>query len=109
MTRRMRRTVWIAATGVQRKPEIRLTATRVKAGDIVFLNGSGFTPERSALSHLLKPDRTEYNPLRLRINSQGELVHKIDTVMLEIGTFEVWIEDEASKAMSNRVRFTTFE
>ena len=93
----------------QRKPEIRLTATRVKLGDIIDLSGSGFTPERSALSHLLKPDGTEYNPLRLRINAQGNLVHKIDTVMLEIGMFEVWIEDETSKVVSNRVRFTTLE
>jgi hypothetical protein len=91
------------------KPQIRLTATRARLGDIIDLNGVGFTPERSALSHLLKPDGTEYNPLRLRINAKGELVHKIDTVMLDVGVFEVWIEDEASKVPSNRVRFTTHE
>jgi len=97
------------STRAQRKPEIKLTATRVKLGDVFYMNGTGFTPEGSALSHLLKPDGTEYNPLRLRINAKGELVHKIDTVMLDVGMFVVWIEDEGSHVTSNRVRFTTEE
>jgi len=57
------------------------------------------------LSHLLKPNGMEYNPLRLRANARGELVHKIDTVMLDIGTFEAWVEDEDAKVVSNRVQF----
>jgi hypothetical protein len=89
----------------QRKPEISLSTARVKSGGLVMLNGTGFTPDRPALSHLRKPDGTEYNPLRLRANVRGELVHKIDTVMLDIGTFEVWVEDEDAKGVSNRVQF----
>jgi hypothetical protein len=79
---------------------------RVKSGDQVMLTGTGFTANRSAMSHLLRPDDTEYNPLRLRINERGELSHKIDTVMLGLGTFETWVEDEASRAVSNRTEFT---
>ena len=94
---------------VQKKPEISLSTNRIKSGGLVWLNGTGFTPERPLLSHLLKPDGTEYNPLRLRSNERGELVHKLDTVMLDIGLFEVWVEDEASKALSNRVKFTVVE
>ena len=71
-----------------------------------MLTGAGFTANRSAMSHLLKPDETEYNPLRLRINEQGEISHKIDTVMLGLGTFEAWVEDEASQVVSNRAQFT---
>jgi len=93
----------------QQKPEIRLSATSAKLGEVINLSGAGFTPERSALSHLLKPDGTEYNPLRMRINASGELVHKIDTVMLEVGVYEVWIVDETTGAVSNRIRFTTTE
>lgn len=89
----------------QRKPEITVSPSRVKSGELAILNGTGFTPDRPVLSHLRKPDGTEYNPLRLRANARGELVHKIDTVMLDIGTFEAWIEDEDAKAVSNRVQF----
>jgi hypothetical protein len=90
----------------QKKPEISISASRVKSGDLVMLNGTGFTPDRPVLSHLLRPDGTEYNPLRLRSNAKGELVHKIDTVMLDIGAFEAWVEDEDAKVVSNRVKFS---
>jgi hypothetical protein len=59
-----------------------------------------------ALAHLLRPDGSEYNLLRLRIDARGEFSHKIDTTMLDIGTFTVWVEDEPSKTVSNRIRFT---
>src|SRR5436190_11097558 len=93
------------ALGAQKKPEISVSPSRVKSGDLVMLNGTGFTPDRPVLSHLRKPNGMEYNPLRLRANARGELVHKIDTVMLDIGTFEAWIEDEDAKVVSNRVQF----
>jgi len=87
------------------KAEITVSPTRVRSGGLVMLNGVGFTPDRAVLSHLVKPNAMEYNPLRLRANAKGELVHKIDTVMLDIGSFEVWIEDEGTKTTSNRVQF----
>ena len=90
---------------MQKKPQISVSPVRVKSGDTTLLTGTGFTPGRLAMSHLLKPDGTEYNPLRLRINATGEIVHKIDTVMLDLGTFQVWVEDEPSATVSNRVQF----
>jgi len=53
---------------------------------------TGFTPDRAVIAHLLRQDKTEYNPLRLRANAAGELAHKIDTGILDIGTFELWVE-----------------
>jgi hypothetical protein len=91
---------------MQQKPAIEVSADRVKSGASVYLMGTGFTPGRTAMSHLRRPDGTEYNPVRLRINDRGELSHKIDTTMLNMGTFEVWIEDESSKVVSNRTHFT---
>jgi len=91
------------------KPQLRLSANRLKSGESVFVTGTGFTPNRSAMSHLLKPDGTEYNPLRFRVNEKGEFVHRIDSVMLDLGVFEVWAEDEASMVLSNRVQFTVVE
>ena len=96
----------MALAYAQKKPEIGVSPVRVKSGEPVLLTGIGFTPNRSAMSHLRRPNESEYNPLRFRTNERGEFVHKIDTVMLDMGTFEVWAEDEASQVLSNRVQFT---
>src|SRR4051794_30816175 len=90
----------------QQKLVIKTDRSRVKSGEILYVTGTGFTPDRAVIAHMIRPDKTEYNPLRLRANAAGEVVHKIDTVMLDIGTFELWVEDEASKTTSNRIQFT---
>ena len=87
----------VAVVYAQKKPEIGVSPVRVKAGDPVILTGTGFTPNRSVMSHLRRPDASEYNPLRLRTDERGEFSHKIDTVMMDAGSFELWVEDEASK------------
>ena len=96
----------IVVITLQNKPQIQVSTSRVKSGDLVFVMGTGFTPDRTAMSHLRRPDGSEYNPLRLRTNGRGEFSHKIDTTMLDTGAFEVWVEDEASKVLSNRTQFT---
>ena len=85
---------------------IKADHSRLKSGEILYVNGTGFTPGSTVVSHLIRPDKTEYNPIRLRANASGEIVHKIDTVMLDVGTFEMWVEDEATKATSNRIQFS---
>jgi len=87
-------------------PQISVSPDRIKSGGNVILTGTGFTPNRLVMSHLLRPDGTEYNPLRLRTNDRGEFSHRIDTTMLDLGTFEIWVEDEPSNTVSNRTRFT---
>ena len=96
----------IVVITLQNKPQIQVSTSRVKSGDLVFVLGTGFTPDRTVMSHLRRPDGSEYNPLRLRTNGRGEFSHKIDTTMLDTGAFEVWVEDEASKVLSNRRQFT---
>ena len=98
--------VTVASFYAQKRPEITVSPTKVKMGDPVQLTGTGFTPNRSVMSHLRRPDGSEYNPLRFRTTERGEFSHKIDTVMLDVGTFELWAEDEASKVVSNRIRFS---
>jgi hypothetical protein len=90
----------------QQKLLIKADHSRLKSGEILYVTGTGFTPGGAVVSHLIRPDKTEYNPLRLRANAGGEIVHRIDTVMLDVGTFELWVEDEASKALSNRIQFS---
>jgi hypothetical protein len=97
---------FLAVVYAQKKPEISVKPSQVKAGASVMLTGTGFTPNRTAMSHLRRPDGTEYNPLRLRTDQHGELVHNIDTSMMSIGTFELWVEDEAVSIVSNRIQFT---
>jgi hypothetical protein len=98
--------VLVAVLYAQKKPEVSVSPARVKMGDPVLLTGTGFTPDRSVMSHLRRPDGSEYNPLRFRTDARGQFIHKIDTVMLDIGNFEVWAEDEASKTLSSRAQFT---
>ena len=94
-----------ATAGAQKKPEVTVAPERVRSGNPVLLTGTGFTPNRSVMSHLRRPDGSEHNPLRLRNDERGEFSHKIDTVMMDAGTFELWAEDEASKVVSNRTQF----
>ena len=92
--------------GAQVKPQTSISPARTKSGDPVYMSATGCTPSATVLSHLLRPNGTEYNPLRLRIDERGELTHKIDTTMLNAGTYDAWIEDEVSRAMSNHAKFT---
>ena len=86
-------------------PEITVTPSRVKHSEVLYVLGKGFTPNRMAISHLLRPDGSEYNVLRLRIDAGGEFSHKIDTTMLTTGTFAVWVEDEPTKKVTKRLQF----
>src|SRR5262249_28660037 len=54
------------------RPSIGVSPARVQSGDPVYLAGTGFTPDRTVMSHLVTPDKSEYNPLRFRTNERGE-------------------------------------
>jgi len=98
--------LWLPLLAAQSKPQVTVSPARAKSGDPIYLAATGFTPNRTAMSHLIRPDGTEYNPLRFRTNDRGEFFHKIDTTMLDIGTFQLWVEDESSNVKSNRVEFS---
>ena len=86
--------------------KVSVSPDKANSGDVVYLMGTGCTPNRTVLSHMLRPNGTEYNPLRLRTDARGEFTWKIDTTMLDRGTFETWVEDEESKTLSNHAKFT---
>ncbi len=83
--------LWLSLAGAQAKPQVSISPSHAKSGDPVYVAAMGFTPNRTAMSHLIRPDGTEYNPLRFRTNDRGEFFHKIDTTMLDHGTFELWV------------------
>jgi hypothetical protein len=53
-------------------PQLNASPVQGKVGDSVTVAGSGFTPNRAALSHLRKPDGSEFSKL-LTFNGNGTL------------------------------------
>jgi hypothetical protein len=98
--------LFIALVGfAQIAPKVTLSSVRVPHKEHIEMKGAGFTPKANVSSHLKRPDGSEFPVLPMLTNNRGELLHDIDTLLLEPGTYEVWVVDDASKALSNTVRF----
>jgi len=89
----------------QRPPKISISATRVQTPGHIDVQGSGFTPKHTVSSHLRKPDGSEYPVLPILTDDHGEFKHNIDTLLLPLGTHELWVVDETAKSSSNHVQF----
>jgi len=95
----------LTASCAQSKPQVTLSPQRIMRSGVILMKGTGFTPKSTALSHLRRPDGTEFPILPFLTNERGEFTHDIDTLLLSPGTHEVWVEDEKSKAVTEVVRF----
>jgi hypothetical protein len=71
------------------------------------MKGAGFSPLSDAISHLKKPDGSEYNPIIFLTNEKGEFEHDIESFLLPIGVMEVWVVDVKTNVSSNIARFET--
>ena len=89
----------------QKKPEITVSPAVVLHHGHVDLKGTGFTPKSDIVSHLRRPDGTEFPELTMYTNDKGEFSHDIDTVVMSPGVHEVWAEDIKTKSTSNVARF----
>jgi hypothetical protein len=89
----------------QKKPQITVSPAIVLHHGHVDLKGTGFTPKSDILSHLRRPDGTEFPVLAMYTNDKGEFAHDIDTVVFSPGVHEVWVEDVKTKTTSNVARF----
>lgn len=89
----------------QKTPKITVSPDKVLHHGHVTLKGTGFTPKADVLSHLRRPDGTEFPVLSMYTNDKGEFEHDIDTVVMPPGVHEIWVEDVKGKATSNVVRF----
>lgn len=85
-------------------PKITLSRTAVADRGYVEMKGSGFTPKASIISHLKRPDGTEFPGLRLLTDEKGEFAHKINTYDLQAGTHQVWVID-SNGVSSNTATF----
>jgi hypothetical protein len=89
----------------QKKPQITVSPEIVLHHGHVDLKGTGFTPKSDILSHLRRPDGTEFPVLAMYTNDKGEFSHDIDTVVMAPGVHEVWVEDVKTKTTSNVAKF----
>ena len=57
------------------------------------------------VDRIRRPDSREFPVLPILTDDRGEFTHEIDTLLLEIGTHELWVVDDTSRVSSNVVRF----
>ena len=86
-------------------PKLTISDTKVHTPDWLHLQGSGFTPGKNATSHLKRPDGTEYPVILILTDDKGSFTHDIESLLLQIGTHEVWVVDDTTKTSSNRIQF----
>jgi hypothetical protein len=86
-------------------PRITLDTYRVPQGGFVYMKGTGFSPVAEVVSHLKKPDGTEYPELIFVTDEKGEFSHHIESFLLQIGVHEVWVIDRKTGVKSNAEKF----
>lgn len=93
------------STPAPSKPAIVISATRIPVKSFMDVKGSGFTPKSDLHSHLKKPDGSEYPVIIMLSDDKGEFTHVVDTLLLMIGTHELWVEDTKTGVSSNVASF----
>ena len=89
----------------QTSPKVSVSPPKILHHGHVEVRGSGFTPKTNVISHLRRPDGTEFPVLQMYTNDRGEFVHDIDTVVMMPGVHEVWVEDPKTNTTSNIAKF----
>jgi hypothetical protein len=77
----------------------------VPAKGNIQMYGEGFTPNSDCLSHLRRPDGTEFPELVLLADSNGKFQHEIESLLLGLGKHEVWVIDKKTGVTSNTATF----
>jgi hypothetical protein len=89
-------------------PTIKISHTTIPVKSFMHVQGSGFTPKSDLYSHLKKPDGDEYPVITMLSDAKGEFTHEIDTLLLQIGTHELWVIDAKTGVTSNVAKFDVF-
>ena len=99
-----------AGLGTEVEPHIRISSERIPRHWKLEVHGTGFTPTHSISSHLRRSDGSEFPVLPILTDTHGEFTHTIDTMILELGSHELWVVDDQSGRASNHVQFeVTFD
>jgi len=94
------------ASDGQTKPTITLSRERIPQNGWLKMYGKGFTPKATVLSHLRRPDGTEFREVSLLTDANGGFEHDIDTLLLQRGVHDLWVLDTATGLTSNFAHFT---
>ena len=86
----------------QAQPTLNFSVSQMYHGEIVHVRGTGFTPGGDLLSHLFRPDGSEYPETSMKANAKGELIHDITIVPPYFGTYELLIDDVRAKASATQ-------
>ena len=105
--------LWVAACGPdtdtvesgETGPTVMLSMTVVPAKEFIDVTGAGFTPNANVTSHLLQPDGREFPYLPILTDGNGGFTHEVDTLLLLVGTHELWVDDDTTGERSNVARF----
>ncbi len=99
-----------AGLGTEVEPHIRISSERIPRHWKLEVHGTGFTPTHNISSHLRRSDGSEFPVLPILTDTRGEFTHTIDTMILELGSHELWVVDDQSGRASNHVQFeVTFD
>ena len=72
--------------------------------EFIEVTGAGFTPNANVTSHLLQPDGREFPYLPILTDGNGGFTHEVDTLLLLVGTHELWVDDDTTGERSNIAR-----
>ena len=86
-------------------PKITVSPEKVLHPNPVQMKGTGFSPRSDVLSHLRRPDGTEFRILQMYTDNKGEIEHDIDTIVMVPGVYDLWVEDPKAKTTSNVAHF----
>ena len=86
-------------------PKITVSSARIPAKGNLNMYGEGFTPKGALRSHLRRPDGTEFPEVPIIADENGKFTHEIETLLLGLGTHELWVIDDAKGVTSNTATF----
>lgn len=96
--------------GTEVEPHIRISSEKIPRHWKLEVKGTGFTQTHNVSSHLRRSDGSEFPVLPILTDDHGTFTHTIDTMILELGSHELWVVDDQSGKVSNHVKFeVTFD
>lgn len=89
-------------------PRVSMAPLIITEGQTVTATGSGFTAHGTILSHLVRPDGSEYPEMQLKADARGDVSHLVRIILIQTGTYEIEMVDTATKAVATS-RFMVVE
>jgi hypothetical protein len=91
-----------AVASATAQPTLDFSVSQIYHGEIVQVRGAGFTPNGALLSRMIRPDGSVYPEMQMKADAKGGLVHAITIVPDYFGSYEVIIEDVATKTSATQ-------